>query len=191
MKNGRAALEALLFIHGEPLTYKKIQSVLGVENEELEALIGELKADLESAERGLQLVSDREKVQLATKPEFNGILERFMKEEISEDLTPASLEALSVIAYLGPISRARLEYLRGVNSIVILRSLMIRGLVERFPDPEHPASFLYRGTFDLMKHLGIAETGDLPDYEKFQELLKVFDQPAPPSEPQPGAPAAQ
>lgn len=175
MKSSRASLEALLFIHGEPLTYKKIQSVLGIEKEELESLIAELKTDLETDTRGLQLVSDREKIQLATKPEFNGILESFMKEEISEDLSPASLEALSIIAYLGPISRARLEYLRGVNSIVILRSLMIRGLVERFPDPEHPASFLYRGTFDLMKHLGIKEGSELPDFEKFQELLKVFD----------------
>lgn len=177
MNPSRASLEALLFIHGEPLSYKKIQSVLGIEKEGLEILIGELKADLESNERGLQLISDREKVQLVTKPAFNGILEGFMKEEISEDLTPASLEALAIVAYLGPISRARLEYLRGVNSIVILRSLMIRGLIERFPDPEHPASFLYRGTFDLMKHLGIKEKGDLPDYEKFQKLLKVFDQP--------------
>ena len=177
MKNGRASLEALLFIHGEPLSYKKIQSVLGIEKEELETLIKELAVDLETDTRGLQLVSDREKIQLATKPAFNDILESFMKEEISEDLTPASLEALSIIAYLGPISRARLEYLRGVNSIVILRSLMIRGLVERFPDPAHPASFLYRGTFDLMKHLGIKEKEGLPDYEKFQELLKVFDAP--------------
>ncbi len=177
MKNGRASLEALLFIHGEPLSYKKIQSVLGIEKEDLETLIGELKADMEVNTRGLQLISDREKVQLATKPEFNDILESFMKEEISEDLSPASLEALSIIAYLGPISRARLEYLRGVNSIVILRSLMIRGLVERFPDPEHTASFLYRGTFELMKHLGIKEKEGLPDYDTFQELLKVFDQP--------------
>jgi len=179
MKNGRASLEALLFIHGEPLSYKKIQSVLGIEKEELDTLIKELAADLEIDARGLQLVSDREKIQLATKPEFNSILESFMKEEISEDLSPASLEALSIIAYLGPISRARLEYLRGVNSIVILRSLMIRGLVERFSDPERPASFLYRGTFDLMKHLGIKEKEGLPDYEKFQELLKVFDAPKP------------
>jgi chromosome segregation and condensation protein ScpB len=60
---------------------------------------------------------------------------------------------------------------------------MIRGLVERFPDPEHPASFLYRGTFDLMKHLGIKEKEGLPDYEKFQELLKVFDAPKPEESP--------
>ena len=191
MKNGRASLEALLFIHGEPLSYKKIQSVLGIEKEELKVVIKELEVDLENDGRGLQLVSDREKIQLATKPEFNTILESFMKEEISEDLSPASLEALSIIAYLGPISRARLEYLRGVNSIVILRSLMIRGLVERFPDPEHPASFLSRGTFDLMKHLGIKEKEGLPDYEKFQELLKVFDPPTATTTTNEGAPSVE
>ena len=171
----RAALEALLFIHGEPLSYKKIQAVLGIEKEDAEALVAELEKKLASEDRGLQLISDREKVQLATKPEFNGILEAFVKEEVSEDLTPASLEALAIIAYLGPISRAKLEYLRGVNSSVILRSLAIRGLVERFSDPEHPSSFLYRPTFELMKHLGVREGTELPEYGKFQELLKVFE----------------
>jgi segregation and condensation protein B len=172
----RASLEALLFIHGEPLAYKKIQAVLGIDKkEDLDVLIMELGRDLEASARELQLISDKEKVQLATKPEFNSILESFVKEEISEDLSPASVEALSIIAYLGPISRAKLEYLRGVNSIVILRSLMIRGLVERYPDPEHSSGFLYRPTFDLIKHLGIKEKQNLPDFEKFQELLKVFD----------------
>ena len=170
-----AALEALLFIHGEPVTYKKITAVLDIEKEEAEALAGELKKRLEDPARGLQLVSDREKVQLATKPEWNTILESFVREELTEDLSPASLETLSIIAYLGPISRTRIEYLRGVNSSVILRSLMIRGLIERFPDPEHSASFLYRLTFDAMKHLGIQQKEDLPDFSKFQELLKVFD----------------
>jgi segregation and condensation protein B len=182
-KNNLAAFEALLFIHGEPLTYNKIAAVLDVEKETVERLVGELKEKLEDADRGLQLISDREKVQLATKPEFNAILERFVKEEISEDLSAASVEALSIIAYLGPISRAKLEYLRGVNSIVILRSLMIRGLIERFADPEHPAAFLYRPTFDLIKHLGIKEKEALPQYEKFQELLKVFEVQQPPAAP--------
>jgi chromosome segregation and condensation protein ScpB len=52
---------------------------------------------------------------------------------------------------------------------------MIRGLIERSPDPEHPSGFLYRLTFDAMKHLGIQQKEDLPDFSKFQELLKVFD----------------
>ncbi len=170
-----ASLEALLFVHGEPLTYKKIASVLGLEKDELEPIIAELRKRLEDGARGLHLVSDKEKIQLATKPEFGKIVEDFVKDELTEDLTPASLEALSIIAYLGPLSRAKLEYLRGVNSIVIVRSLMIRGLVERIPDPEHPSGFLYGPTLELMKHLGFAAKENLPEYEKFQELLKVFD----------------
>lgn len=170
-----AALEALLFIHGEPITYKKVAAILEIEKEVAEALAAELKKRLEDPARGLQLIADREKVQLVTKPEWNAILESFIKEELTEDLTPASLETLSIVAYLGPISRTRIEYLRGVNSSVILRSLAIRGLIERFQDPERAASFLYRPTFDAMKHLGIQQKEDLPDFAKFQELLKVFD----------------
>ncbi len=171
-----AALEALLFIHGEPLPYVKVQAVLGIERrEDLDALIDAYAATLGASGRGLQLIKDREKVQLVTKPEFNAIIEQFVKEEVSEDLSPASLEALAIVAYLGPISRARIEYLRGVNSRVILRSLAIRGLVERIPDPAHPSVSLYGPTFALMKHLGVKEGGALPEFEKFQELLKVFE----------------
>jgi segregation and condensation protein B len=171
-----ASLEALLFIHGEPISYKKVESVLKLEREDCEAVIDMLKKRLEDDHRGLQLVVGNEKVQLATKPEFNTILESFVREELSEDLTPASLEALAIISYLGPISRARIEYLRGVNSLVILRSLMIRGLVERIPDPQHTANFLYQTTFNLMKQLGLQSRDDLPEFEKFQDLLKVFDE---------------
>ena len=170
-----ASLEALLFIHGEPISHKKIESVLGLSEEECAAAIAKLVGTLTADGRGLQLLSDKEKIQLATKPEFNKILEDFVKEELTEDLTPASIEALAIIAYLGPISRAKVEYLRGVNSSVILRSLAIRGLVERVPDPERPSGFLYQPTFDLLKHLGVKQGGDLPEYKKFQELLKVFE----------------
>lgn len=170
-----ASLEALLFIHGEPLTRKKIEAVLAWDKGDCDAVIEALKKKLDDPDRGLMLFSDGEKIQLATKPEWNTIIEGFMKEELTEDLTPASTETLAIITYLGPISRAKIEYLRGVNSSVILRSLTMRGLVERFPDPDHLSSFIYRATFDLMKHLGVQKKEALPDYEKFRELLKIFD----------------
>ncbi len=170
-----ASLEALLFIHGEPMPRKKIEAVLELDKEECDLIVEELKKRLEKDERGLMLFYDGEKIQLATKPEWNSILEGFVKEELTEDLTPASTETLAIVSYLGPISRVKIEYLRGVNSSVILRSLMMRGLIERFPDPDRQSSFLYRGTFDLMKHLGIQRKEELPDYEKFRELLKVFE----------------
>ncbi len=180
-----AELEALLFIHGEPLALKKARAILDVKPEELDSVVVELTHRLLDEGRGLALVSDGEKIQFVTKPQFGKILESFIKEELSEDLTPASLEALALIAYFAPISRSRLDYLRGVNSAFIVRSLLLRGLAERFPDPQRLNTFLYRPTFDLLRHLGLDKKEALPDYAKFQSLLRAFEaqQDAPPAEP--------
>jgi segregation and condensation protein B len=174
-----AALEAVLFIHGEPLGRKKLAQILGAAPEEVDALLLEYEATLADAGRGLALIKDHEKVQLVTKPQFHHILETFVKEELKEDLTPAALETLAIIAYFGPIARSRIDYQRGVNSMFILRSLLLRGLVERFPDPAHANSFLYQASFDLWKHLGITKKEDLPEFGKFQELLTQFESQTP------------
>lgn len=168
-----AALEALLFVHGEPLAFKKIAAVLNIPIEEVSPMVAALKERLESSERGLALVGNQNSVQLVTKPALASVIQDFVKQELAEDLTPASLEALSLIAYLGPLPRARLDYLRGVNSSFILRNLMMRGLVEREPDPLHPAIMLYRATIDLWKHIGVDSQEHLPEYEKFKTLGNV------------------
>lgn len=175
LENKIGSLEALLFIHGEAITFKKLGAVLELEADEVSNIIGELKKKLDMADRGLTLIVDDEKVQMATKPEFHKILEKFVKDELSEDLTPASLEALSIVAYFGPIPRSRIDYLRGVNSSFILRNLLLRGLIERSLDPARPATFLYGPTFETMRHLGMGRKNDLPDYDKFQGLLARFE----------------
>lgn len=176
MDNARiAALEALLFIHGDPLDEKKIGKILNVPTETIPALLAEYAEILKSEERGLGLVQTGGKAQLVTKPQFGPIAEQFMKEELSEELTPASVEALSLIAYLGPISRPRVDYIRGVNSSFILRSLLLRGLVDRASDPQHSSGFLYAPSAELLKHLGIGRSEELPDYEKFRVLLARFE----------------
>lgn len=170
-----ASIEAVLFIHGEPLPLKKMAEILTFKEEELGPLLDEFAKRLEETGRGLMLLRDPDKVQLVTKPQYHSILAQFVKEELSEDLTPAALETLGIIAYFGPISRNRIEYQRGVNSMFILRNLLLRGLIDRSPDPNHPNSYLYRPSFELLKHLGLSRKEDLPEYEKFQNLLQKFE----------------
>lgn len=170
-----AELEALLFIHGEPIGVSKTAKILGMKEGDLPPLLEEFEAGLKLENRGLTLVYDGEKIQLATKREFGSLLGQFIREELSEDLTPASLETLSIISYLGPISRSRLEFLRGVNSFFTLRSLMLRGLVERYQDPRRQNTFLYKPSFDLLKHLGLNKINDLPEFEKFKSVVRVFE----------------
>jgi segregation and condensation protein B len=169
-----AKCEALLFLHGEPLSLKKMMETLGLTAADCESLLDQLEEELKRGERGLRLIRHEGKVQLVTKPDFHSLLEVFMKKELSEDLTPASLETLSIVLYLGPISRARVEYLRGVNSIFTLRSLLIRGLVERSPDPKRTNAFLYRTSFETLKYLGLQKQDQLPDYGRFRNILESF-----------------
>jgi len=181
--NFLTAIEALLFVYGEPLEIKRIGKILehnanlrmnaNDANEIIKKLLEELNQKYLNEDRGLKLIfSDSpagDKVQLATKPELSYLLEDFIKEEFKESLTPAGLETLSLIAYLGPISRSQIDYYRGVNSSFIVRSLLIRGLIDRFVNSKRSNMYLYEPSFDLLKYLGISKKEDLPEYDKFKE----------------------
>ncbi|MEK7143977.1 MAG: SMC-Scp complex subunit ScpB [Patescibacteria group bacterium] len=169
--NPSAVIEALLFIYGEPMEIKRIKKILNVSEETVREAANILKEEYAAEKRGLILIENADRLQLATKPEISVFLEDFVKEEFKEELTPASLESLSLIAYLGPLSRARLDYFRGVNSSFILRNLLLRGLIERYPDPQKGNVYLYQASFDLLKYLGISKIEDLPEYHKYKELI--------------------
>lgn len=164
-------LEALLFIYGEPMEIKKLAKILGVKESEVSEGLELLDKEIQREERGLALMRDKGKVQLVTKPEFAKLLEDITKQEFIEVLTPAALETLSIIAYAGPISRADIEYIRGVNSSFIMRALLMRGLVERSVDPKRSNTYLYSTSFELLRHLGLTKNSDLPDYSKYKELV--------------------
>lgn len=174
-------IEALLFIYGDAIDIKKIAKTLSSDGKisevEVEEAIQKLAENLKSEERGLFLVRDKEKVQLTTKPELAFLLESVVKEELRENLTPAALETLSIVAYAGPMTRAELDYIRGVNSSFSLRNLSIRGLVERYPDPKRGNVYIYKPSFELLKFLGVARVEDLPDHEKFQSLIAKLRNP--------------
>lgn len=167
-----AALEALLFIYGEPITVKKLAAILKREEKEIADSLQELETQLAQENRGLVLFRHEGKIQLATKPDFSQLLETITKEEFDEELTPATLETLSIVIYAGPVSRTDIEYIRGVNSSFILRALLMRGLIDRAIDPKRANAYLYSPHFDVLKRLGVAQAALLPDYEKYNSLIK-------------------
>ncbi len=170
-----AELEALLFIYGEPMETKKIAKLLDVKENKAEELINELETKLVDDSRGLALMKDGTRVQLATKPEFQKIHETLIKEEFREELTPAALETLSVVAYLGPVPRSTIDYVRGVNSSFILRSLLMRGLVERETSEERKNVYEYWVSLEFLKHLGLNSKEELPEFEKYRNILTSFE----------------
>lgn len=172
-QNPIAALEAILFIYGEPMETKKIMKILSLTKEQAEEAVRALAETLERDERGIRLVTLGEKIQLVTKSELAVYVETCVKEELKEQLTPASLETLSLIAYRGPLSRAEIEYYRGVNSTFTLRSLMMRGLIERGEKSEGGQEKRYQISMNMLKYLGLKRVEELPEYETYKTITRM------------------
>lgn len=165
-------IEALLFIFGEAMEIKRLAKILSVNEDEIESAVREFQAKLNDSGSGLTLISAEGNVQLATKPEFQSLLQTIIKDELNEALTPAALETLSIIAYSGPLPRSIIDYIRGVNSSFILRTLLLRGLIGRKSDPARANAYVYSASFDLLRHLGITKAEDLPEYQKFRGIVE-------------------
>lgn len=162
-------IENLLFISGEPMSFKKMAQILELEEENVIVATKELKEDFQN--RGLRLIEKDNKIQIITAPEAGKYVEKLVAGHLKEDLSDSALETLSAISYLGPISKAEIEELRGVNCAFSLRNLLIRGLIEKAESHGGKAA-LYKTSFDFIKKLGIQEEKDLPEYEKYREEIK-------------------
>jgi segregation and condensation protein B len=110
------------------------------------------------------------------------------REELSRELGRAGLETLAIILYRGPVSRREIDHIRGVNSSFILRSLLIRGLIER-ADPSTSStsspqassgqvvagrSYSYKATLKLLEYLGVTRLEDLPQYQNVFKKIEEF-----------------
>ncbi|MFA7201454.1 MAG: SMC-Scp complex subunit ScpB [Candidatus Paceibacterota bacterium] len=166
-----AALEAILFLYGEPVSRDMIMRLLQVSSEQVSEIIRAFQETLMDSQRGLLLLEKGDAYMLITKPQFAPFLESFVKDSLKEELTPSAVETLSLVAYFGPITRAQIDYIRGVNSSFMLRNLLVRGLVERTSKGN---TYLYEVTTDFLTHLGLARLEDLPQYGQYQETRKNF-----------------
>lgn len=172
-----AQLEAILFAAGGPLTPKRLVEVCGVELEEIEGALQTLSERLQRAS-GLQLVRHGSEVELVTHPDAAELVRAVAKIEAQSELSKASLEALSILAYRGPLTRPELEQIRGVQSAIILRNLMLRGLVEMRED-HRLGQPIFQVTMDFIKHLGLTSVEDLPEFESLHAhptVEQVLDQ---------------
>lgn len=169
-----AQIEALLFWKAESISIKKIASILNKTPDEIKAAIESLRESLSG--RGLSLIELEDEVNLGTSKEASELIATLNKEELSRDLGKAGLETLSIILYQAPISRADLDYIRGVNSQFIIRNLLIRGLIEKVDNPNDQRSYLYKPTLELLSYLGVSKLEEIPDFNLVKADIENFKQ---------------
>jgi segregation and condensation protein B len=155
-----AALEALLFVAERPLSRREIGTLAGADRATVDARLGDLEVSLRA--RGIRLLVDGDRVELATAPEGGALVARYVGVDAVK-LSPASLETLAIVAYRQPITESAIERIRGVDSDYTIRTLLHRRLVVELGRSNAPGRpFLYGTGFDFLERFGLTSLDELP-----------------------------
>jgi segregation and condensation protein B len=162
-----ASLEAILLVADEPVPEVLLAQVLERPRHEVAMALRALSAQYTDDGRGFDLREIAGGWRFYTREDCAPLVERFVRDGQEVRLTQAALETLAVIAYRQPVSRARVSAVRGVNCDGVIRTLVLRGLVEDFGTDPETGAILYRTTGYFLERLGMASLDELPDLAPF------------------------
>jgi segregation and condensation protein B len=165
MQELKSKIESLLFVSAKAMSIKGLAELMNAEAKEVEKAGDELVAELKAAHKGVQIIRNKDSFQMVSSPENTELIQSFIKDETTGELSRPSLETLTIIAYRGPVSKMDIDRIRGVNCALILRNLLLRGLIEVKEEKEKGENF-YNVTFEFIRFLGLSDVRELPNYEK-------------------------
>ena len=162
--NLKSVTEGILFVVGdEGITLKELSDTLGVSESEVKEILSNLRHDYESNERGLRISFLGNTFKLTTKSEHKMYYEKLVTDSKTFTLSNASLEVLAIIAYNEPITRVKIDEIRGVSSSQIVRKLLARGFIKECgKDNSIGKPNLYKTTNEFFDYFGLATKEDLP-----------------------------
>lgn len=163
-----AAIEAILYAAGHPVEYAKLSEVLGLSERDVKSMIEAMSREYnsEKSKRGVLLLMYPDSCQFATKEEFLPYIREALGIKRGGNLSNSTMEALAVVAYNQPVTRAYVDAVRGVDSSYAMTSLIDKGLIEslsRLDAPGRP--MLYTTTEKFLRVFGLSSLEDLPETE--------------------------
>lgn len=167
-----ALLEAALYAAGQSVSIRKLAQVLALDEDAVMQGLKSLQTELAVQERGLALMIDGKNAELVTNPEAAEAVRALLDIESQGELSKASMEALAILAYRGPMTRPELEQIRGIQSSTILRILSMRGLIEA-KEEMRLGQPIYAVTPEFFKYIGFTSAEQLPDYEQLRNHVSV------------------
>lgn len=163
MKDIESAVEGILFAAGEPVEVQRLCAVLELDRETVDAVVRALADRYAYERRGMRILTLEDRYQMCSAPEHAEIIRRALETRKPPQLSQPALEALAVIAYFQPATRAFVEQIRGVDSAYTVNLLAERGLIEeagRLAAPGRPV--LFRTTTLFLRCFGLSSLEDLP-----------------------------
>lgn len=158
----KGPMEAMLFAAGDPMPAERLSALLDIPIEHVQAMLLELKEDMEQPGRGLCLVQAAGGYQICTRPEFSAVVEKLAVHQ-DPKLSPAAMETLSIIAFRQPVTRQDVEYIRGVQSDGVINTLIERKLIKEVGRKETIGRPILFGTSEeFLSCFGLNSLDELP-----------------------------
>ena len=162
--------EALIFAAEGPIKAERMAEALDVPLADIREAIEALEVDYAERPRGFFLQEVAGGYQLRTRPEYADYLRKLGRSRPFRFSRPA-LESLAIIAYRQPVTRSEIEYLRGVDSGSVLKTLLEKRLVRILGKKDVPGKpMIYGTTREFLELFGLPDLSSLPTLSEFSEL---------------------
>lgn len=165
----KAIIEAILFAAGRIIKINELMAILEISSDEVITIISSMQEDYSKNNRGIEIIKVEDGYQLTTKKEMYEYLYPIFDKRSKPNLSQASMETLSIIAYNPKITRAEIEAIRGVNSDGTIYKLLEYNLIENVGKADLPGRpTMYSTTQNFLKMFGISSLEELPDLPRYK-----------------------
>lgn len=165
----KAIIEAILFSAGREVKKNELMLTLELSSEEIDEIITIMQQDYKNEERGIELIKINDGYQLCTKKDMYEYIYPVIDKRTKPNLSTASLETLSIIAYNPRITRAEIEAIRGVSADACVYKLLEYGLIEEAGKVDLPGKPMsYKTTNEFLKMFGYSSLNDLPELPRYK-----------------------
>lgn len=171
IKEIEAVVEGMLFAAGDPVPLEKLAEILEQDKKTMRLILNNMAASIQNSRRGILLRELDGCYQLCSRPEHYEYIRKLVEPRQKQALSQAAFETLSIVAYNQPVTRARIEAIRGVNSDSAITRLIERNLIKeagRLDAPGKPV--LYETTEEFLRSFGFKSVKDLPIIE-FENMM--------------------
>ena len=164
MNDIKEIIKALLFAWGDPLDIKTISDICKLDIEEIERAMEDLRSEMDLSNDGLKIIRMNSSYQLISRDIYFDYVKKLLSEKPKNNLSNASIETLSIIAYKQPVTKMQIEKIRSVKSDGPVNTLLDRGLIEEVGRLDTPGKPILYWTSDIfLRSFGIEDLSELPD----------------------------
>jgi segregation and condensation protein B len=153
-------IEAVLFVASEAQSIKMLAKLTGADEAAVTMALQRIDADF--AERGIVLREVAGGYRFASAPAARAAVEAYLLPP-KNNLSPAALETLAIVAYNEPVTKGQIEEIRGVGADSVIATLLDRRFIAESGRKESPGRpMLYKTTPEFLEAFGLNSLGDLP-----------------------------